>query len=436
MSTFEVKVRKITIEPHPDADLIEVGYVDDFQVVVGKGQFKTGDLCVYIPEASIVPDWLIEQMGLVGKLAGSAHNRVKAIRLRNITSQGLCLQLADMTNRNDRLPVDGPYIPGMRYAVIRNQTTANVVSEGAEVADFYGIVKYVPTVPVHMAGEVCNQFGHTLSYDIENIKKYPDIFQEGELVEFTEKIHGTWACFGQYPGLDHPELFEGDTIVTSKGLSDQGLAFKFNENNANNLYVKAFYANFLDGDGESMLTRIRHGMYNADGESMVTRIRHGLYSAGLLDADGELMLTKIRHGMYNAGWLREGDPLYVLGEIFGAGVQDLVYGHSSPVVRIFDVYAGFPGAGRYLDPSERNTIAYDLGIATVPVLYIGPFSKEILYEHTNGMETVSGKSVHIREGVVVTPLIGRRVASIGRVKLKSLSDAYLLRKNKNATEYT
>jgi RNA ligase (TIGR02306 family) len=93
MSTFEVKVRKITIEPHPDADLLEIGKVDDYNVVVGKGQFKTGDLVVYIPEASVVPDWLIERLGLVGKLAGSKHNRVKAVKFRGCTSQGLIVPL-------------------------------------------------------------------------------------------------------------------------------------------------------------------------------------------------------------------------------------------------------------------------------------------------------------------------------------------------------
>ena len=152
MSTFEVKVRKIIVKPHPDADLIEVGQVDDFQVIVGKGQFQSGDLVVYIPEAAIVPDWLIEKMGLVGKLAGPKHNRIKACRLRGIVSEGLCYPVI----REQGFLFDGI------YDVVFNEHDRFNVNEGDDVTEFLGIEKYIPIVPVHMAGEVCNQFGHTL----------------------------------------------------------------------------------------------------------------------------------------------------------------------------------------------------------------------------------------------------------------------------------
>ena len=58
----------------------------------------------------------------------------------------------------------------------------------------------------------------------------------------------------------------------------------------------------------------------------------------------------------------------------------------------------------------------------------GIFSKEALDEHTNGKETVSGKNLHVREGVVVRPVIERRHDEIGRVQLKSVSEKYLLRR--------
>ena len=398
MSSFEVKVRKITIEPHPDADLIEIGKVDDYQVVVGKDQFKTGDLVVYIPEAAIVPIWLIEHMGLVGRLAGSNHNRVKAIKLRQILSQGLCLPV------NKNIAARGI---GNDFNIVRPITQCggdilNVV-EGDDVAEFLGIYKWEPPIPVHMAGEVCNLYGKTLSYDIENIKKYPNVLVDGEEVEFTEKLHGTWACFGQYPNYHHPELFEGNTIVTSKGLSGQGLAFKFNDANANNLYVKAFYENFVDGWDEAPLLAV---------------IRELLVRYKFISAEDKDRL-----------------PFYILCEVFGSGVQDLIYGLKKPEIRVFDIYIGFPGTGYYLDPADRDLIASTVYLKSVPVLYTGPFNKEVLMEYTNGTETISGKNTHMREGVVITPLEGRRDPFIGRVKLKSVSAAYLLRKNKNATEF-
>ena len=89
MATFEAKVYRLEIEEHPNADAIELAKVGDYRSIVRKGDFKTGDLGVYIPEAAIVPDWLISELGLEGKLAGKDKNRVKAIKLRGILSQGL-----------------------------------------------------------------------------------------------------------------------------------------------------------------------------------------------------------------------------------------------------------------------------------------------------------------------------------------------------------
>ena len=66
MATFEAKVYKLKIEEHPNADALELAVVGDYRSIVRKGQFKTGDLGVYIPEAAVCPDWLIRELGLEG----------------------------------------------------------------------------------------------------------------------------------------------------------------------------------------------------------------------------------------------------------------------------------------------------------------------------------------------------------------------------------
>lgn len=50
MSTFACKARRIQIEPHPNADAIELARVDDYVSIVRKGEFEGGDLAIYIPE--------------------------------------------------------------------------------------------------------------------------------------------------------------------------------------------------------------------------------------------------------------------------------------------------------------------------------------------------------------------------------------------------
>ena len=202
-------------------------------------------------------------------------------------------------------------------------------------------------------------------------------------------VHNTWCCMGSHPAVDTP-------IITSKGLSGKGLVFKINDANVNNLYIRAFEE-----------TKVS---YDEHDESIIERVAQAL-------------------GVY----LVE-TPIYILGEIFGQGVQDLAYGLTRPQFRIFDIYVGYPEQGSYLSPHEMAFIATKVGIETVPVLYVGSYSKGVVEHYTDGKETTSGEESHIREGVVIKPSEERRDDEIGRVFLKSVSEIYLLRKG-NATEY-
>lgn len=376
MAEFEAKVYRLEIEEHPNADALELARVGDYRAIVRKGDYKTGDLGVYIPEASVLPDWLISKLGLEGRLAGKDKNRVKAVKLRGILSQGLVYPVL--------YKAFGDITAHQKVHVIETPGLSSGVKEGDVVTDKLGITKWEPPIPVHMAGEVLNLFGKTVKYDIENIKKYPDVLEEGEEVVITEKIHGTWCCFGYHPEVDH-------TIVTSKGLSAQGLAFKMNERNENNLYIRALHATDTDGDNWTLMDRFRQ-----------------LY------------------GMVKGSAFEE--PVYFLGEVYGKGVQDLAYGSEKPSFRVFDIYVGEPGKGWYLSYEPLKRVCAELRIDRVPTLYVGPYSKEKVAELTDGKETVSGKGANIREGIVITPVQEREHPELGRVKLKSVSEKYLLRK--------
>lgn len=367
MSNFAVTVERIAIASHPQADRLELAQVGDYQAIVLKGQFHTGDLIAYIPEQAIVPDCILQKLGLwdnatnKGKLAGSKGNRVKSVKIRGILSQGLVY----------------PTLPGWQ--------------EGADVTELLGITKWEPPVPTHLSGEVYSAgTDRTLKYDVENFKKFPQLLVEGEEVVFTEKIHGTFALYGLVPKrMQHPE--HGRLVISSKGLAARGLAMKPDaEANKANLYVRV--ARHLDIEN-----------------------RISLAFDPQLKGEDNLM------------------PVFVLGEVFGKGCQDLVYGANTSVdneigFRIFDVYVGLPGQGHYLDSGELDAACVRLELDRVPVLYRGPFSKEVMLKYTDGYETVSGKELHIREGVVVRPSRERRCDEIGRVQLKSVSDNYLIRK--------
>ena len=351
MAAFESCIHALRIEAHPNADRLELAAVGGYRCVVAKGAFVDGDLAAYIPEGAVCPDWLIAELGLEGRLAGARKNRVKAVKLRGALSQGLV------------------------YPVRDGRLRGRSVTEGDDVTALLELVKYEPPIPAHMGGEVWAAHGATLSYDIENIKKYPDAFAEGEPVVMTEKLHGTWCCFARHPEHD-------EAIVTSKGMSARGLALKLNEANRANLYVRAWRAH------ETAFERAR------------------------------------------ARCAPNGEPFYVLGEVYGRGVQDLHYGVANPTLAVFDAYVGEPGRGRYLSTDEVKEALGDL-FALVPTLYEGPFSEAVLREHTGGATRLDAG--HVREGVVVKPARERETPELGRLIAKSVSGDYLTRRG--ATEY-
>lgn len=383
MSKFEVKVYKLIIEEHPNADRLELARVGDYRSIVGKGQFKTGDFGAYIPEGSIVPELALKRMDLEGKLAGKQKNRVKAVKLRGILSQGL---IYPVEFRENVLNAGTRTMRDIHCITTIEDGPGHFVEEGDDVADWLSITKWEPPIPICMQGEVYNAFGKTLIFDIENIKKFPDIFKDGEEVCITEKLHGTFCLMGFHPEVDTP-------VVTSKGLSKKGLAFKFNEANKDNLYVRAFEAT----KNENSLT-------------IIDRVNQAL------------------------NFSKEA-PVYILGEVFGRGIQDLTYGENHPQFRVFDIYVGEPGQGDYHTPDELALMAEVADFITVPILYVGKYSQEIVNLYTNGKESVSGKESHVREGIVIRPLKERRDPELGRVFLKSVSEAYILRKGNKVTEF-
>lgn len=384
MSTFAITIKRIrAIEPHPNADAIEFAVIDGYRSIIRKGEFRQGDLVAYLPEASLLPQWLLKKLNFwdaekeCGTLTGKEGNRVKAIKLRGALSQGLCYPvIQDSTG-------SGQLITGAEPGCFAD------VQEGMDVTDILGVTKYEPPIPVAMAGEVFNAGQElTLKFDVENWKSYPETLQDGEEVVFTEKLHGTCTVVAILPYANaHPEAFgeKRNILVFSKGLGSAGLVFKDNERNQENLYVRTTRA-----------LRVRIDELQRE------------------DATGVA------------------EPLFLLGETYGPNVQDLSYGKEVGF-RVFAAVRGYRGQQRY---QNWGLIEEDLkrqfGFETVPVLYRGPFSVAEMQVHTDGVTVMQGG--HIREGLVIVPLVERWDPVLGRVCLKSVSAAYLTRKQ--GTEYS
>lgn len=380
MSTFSVRVRRIlAIEPHPNADAIEFALVEGYRSIVKKGQFSAGQLVVYLPESAILPDHLIQELGLwndktgKGKLAGEQGNRITAVTLRGELSQGIVMPIT----RELEIAFSHTFF---------NFECARPLQEGDELADILGVTKYTPEIPESMQGDVFFAGPElALHFDIEDCKAYPQALQEGEEVVFTEKLHGTCTIVAVVPHKDaKPEAFgpSRNILVSSKGLAAQGLFFQDTpKNRETNVYVRA------------ALPLLNH-------------------------------LAKLDE-------LAQQTPLYILGESFGSEVQDLHYG-TELSFRMFAAASGYHGAQVYWDFDRvYGPLSGTLQVQTVPVLYRGPYSSEAKVQHTDGT-TLAGGS-HIREGIVMTPVVERRIPTLGRVSLKSVSTRYISRKG--GTEY-
>jgi hypothetical protein len=114
-------IQKITnIRKIEGADKIEVAEVLGWEIVIRKGEFKIGDLCVYVEVDSIMPalpefEFLKER-----------KYRVRTIKLRGQVSQGICFPLDILHNKM--------------------KTRWIGVSEGDDVTEKLGVVKYDPEV--------------------------------------------------------------------------------------------------------------------------------------------------------------------------------------------------------------------------------------------------------------------------------------------------
>jgi RNA ligase (TIGR02306 family) len=157
------------LQPIEGADKIEVATVKGWKVVVQKGEFVIGGLCVYCEIDSVLPPK--PEFAFLQKV----RYRIKTIRLRGQISQGICFSM-------DVIPRD--FIRGMRIEEMLD----------LDVTEVLEIRKYEAPIPAQLAGKVKGNFPSFLKKTdeerIQNIEwiltEYPD-----KLFYATEKVDGT-----------------------------------------------------------------------------------------------------------------------------------------------------------------------------------------------------------------------------------------------------
>lgn len=386
MSKFEVLVEKVAkVEKHPNADRLSIVTVRGFQCIsanVGDDnhpRYKEGDFVIYVPQDTIVPEYLLrkgwwDEKNNKGVLSGRYGDRVKMIKLRGLPSLGI-LYSVDLYSEYD---------PETDFCLKASYPNLDI-KEGLDVTELLGFKKYEPVIPTELAGEVTTIPSQwRLHFDIENYLKFPNKLENLLPVVMTEKLHGTFTGFGYIRGLNNPEVIDGEFFAFSKGLGSQGMVFKDNEKNANNVYMKIFK-------------------------------EHGIKS-------------KLMNVFNNI----ESNAVWILGETYGRGIQDLQYSEEKPTFRCFDIVVE-DSLGRYfIDADMKYDLMDELGLDYPPILYRGPFDKDKMEELSSGKSALDNMT--IREGVVITPMRELTDPDIGRLILKRVSSEYLTRKG-DTTEY-
>lgn len=192
-------IRRITaISSIPNADAIEVAQVDNWKVVIRKGEFNVGDLVVYCEVDSWIPHSIAPFLSNgkePNEYQGIKGERLRTVKLRGQISQGLILPITfDLQSDFD--------------CSFFNFEGARKLKEGDDVTDILGIVKYEPPIPACLDGVVVGPFPFCLPKTDENrIQNLTNQYSELQQYEYevTEKLEGTSMSVGVVP---HEDDFE------------------------------------------------------------------------------------------------------------------------------------------------------------------------------------------------------------------------------------
>lgn len=367
-----VKITEVLV--HDNADKLEIIHFDTasgptaYTVVSQKGQWHAGDLAVYCGVDCVVPlegahsarwQWLKERPDGANKITF----RIRAARLRGVYSEGV-LSPCDLT---DKL--------------------------GDEKWDDWGIEYYSKPLRSNSAnGKLGNiQFKAPKrlvfpEYGVTNLRKEPRLFEDGEGVVITEKIHGTNARFGWV----QTGLLQWDYVV---------------------------------GSHRSIKTDHRPWY-----KKLWDRLRGNLVQSSSWYKEDLWLAASTKYGLKEI--LKKNKGLIIYGEIYGKtptgkNIQDLDYGAPELGFRVFDIYD--TRSKSWYSPLDVFHFCVDNDLEEVPRLtfenrsWVHEFSLDAVKLLAEGNSAMPNSS-HVREGVVVKSLDGKK-------RGKWVGEGYRLRKS-------
>lgn len=349
-STFSCPVVRVNLSRHHNADSLSLVKIGGYQCVVKTEEWRDGQLAVYVPPDSVVPD-RPEWEFLGGK------RRITARRFRQEWSHGLLTAAPPgLSEGDDAAPVLG--ISAYESPAERRQ--------GLSARDRRALPLWRRLLLGwrEFRGRPRGQFPY---YDLENIRKYPDLIGKDEPCYVVEKIHGANACYvAVIPWwLPHPQSILGRVVKPIPKI-----------------FIRSRTQWKKPGDGSWWARAL---------ENTPTLEKFILNNPGMA----------------------------VYGEVYGRGVQSLEYGATSPQFVAFDLWDLHKREWLSIDAARSLLniwsvpLAPCLGIvrgASIPAL-------EEMAEFPSALAEKNKSKKQISEGIVITTVYNPRKI----LKLKSNS---------------
>jgi hypothetical protein len=386
--TYQAVVTTISCAPHPNADRLQIGYINGARVIVGL-ETKSGDLGVYFEQDGQLSDEYCSANDLLpryddsgNRIGGgyfSDNRRVRAQNFRSVKSEGFWMPLESLSWTGfdiSRLKV-GDMFDTLNGKLICNKYYTKATLASMKAGSGKSKLKTYADFPEH--------------YDTAQFRFIP--VPDGALVHISEKEHGTSVRYGHvkvHRSKNKPLIWWtwhdiGQWIKDRTIAQDTTTAYE---------YVLGTRRAILPGD----FVRGYTGGYYGNGDP---------YDVAATFLHGKLKQDEIVYGEV-VGYLRTGKPLFSQGTSKLKDIQkqyggEMVfsYGCVEGTAR-FKVYRITQG-GRDLTWFEIKQRATELGVDTVSVIDSGVFNgnrdelNARVETHLEGPSTLD--PTHIREGV-------------------------------------
>ncbi len=241
MSTHAIEIIEIgEINPHPNADRMQITHIWGWQCCIGINEFKQGDKAVYIPPDFLCPLEHPSFAFLKKEDNPKKLERIKVRRFRGHLSQGLLIQL----------PLELQDLP-----------------VGTNVIEQLGIERYESPLPKSTGGDFVGAPSglYCPKFDVENYQRYPDKFTPGEEVVVSEKLHGANSRFTFAPNKDGEAIQYCGTRINWLAEDDRNIWWMaFRQNPMIGAWCQAHPGQILYGEVFGQVQNLKYGARKND----------------------------------------------------------------------------------------------------------------------------------------------------------------------------